>query len=148
MVARTVEPGVLQELHEDAPPDRLRSIASALLDHTLDFLDEVVSIAGQSGKPKRRSHRTFETAMRSAVRDQLHLGSLAAFARAELRRQRKRIESTSMARSVLILECANAISQVLTTAAALESAATDGATSADFRRWMTLRTRPRGSSWS
>jgi hypothetical protein len=121
--ARTMEPGVLSTLHEEEDPTRLRSIATHLLDCTLEFLNEIVSVWGVSGQKKRRYNQTFEAAVRAAVRRRLPIGDLAEFVRTELGSQRARLDSSSVARCVLILDCANAISGVRTTAAALEAIA-------------------------
>jgi hypothetical protein len=122
-VACAAEPGVLETLQAEEHPDRLRSIALDLLDCTLHFLNQVVWICGVSGRKKRRYNQTFEAALRRAVRQRVSLGDLAKFAHVELCGQRAKLQSSSLSRSVLILECANAISAVRVTAVALDTVA-------------------------
>jgi hypothetical protein len=133
--ARAVEPGVLRALDEEAArPGRLRSIASDLLEQALHFLDEVAATSGVVDQRQRRKNQTFETAIRDAVRDRVGPGDLAALARAELCKQRGKLERSSVMDSVLISECASAISQVRVMAEALEKLAADAAQSSEGSR--------------
>jgi hypothetical protein len=114
------EPGVLTALSEEEQPARLRARAARLVGRSLHFLDQVVSWWGVKRELKRRHNQTFEGVLRSAVGRGVQLGDLAAFARLELDRHRERLAARSPLRSVLILECVNAISAVRITAAALQ----------------------------